>query len=160
MTCRSSCNVSHKDNLFSPGMWFNKCFSPTQCWYYIYYPYWQQMVQTGTRVFQKLALYKKLFQRLLETMYWCNTLNSTACEQYLWSAVENGNGVCQIGFRNLNGETFRATAESVLARLRWDRLENMSGEMMLTPTFSFLPLPLPDPHSVLNLAGTSLARWK
>lgn len=66
-------------------------------------------------------------------------------EHYLWSAVGNGNGVHQIVFFffwNLNGETFQARAEAVLARLKWDRVENMSGEMKLTPTFSSLP-----PHS-------------
>lgn len=58
-------------------------------------------------------------------------------------------------FWNLNGKTFRVWAESVLARLRWNRVENKSGEMKLTPTFSILPL-----RSVLSLAATSLARWK
>lgn len=86
-------------------------------------------------------------------MYWCATHwtelpESTICGQLWGTEME----FTRLVFWNLNGETFRARAESVLARLRWDRVENMSGEMKLTPTFSFLS---PAPRSPLRAQPSS-----
>lgn len=70
-----------------------------------------------------------------------HTEHWTALEGCLCSASGKGNEVHQIVFLESELKTFQARAESAPARLRWDRVENMSREMKLTPTFFFTLLP-------------------
>lgn len=70
---------------------------------------------------------------------------------YLWAQLVSGSGdrLHQISFAKSEWEKLRARTTSVLARLKWDRVDNMNGEMKLTPTISPPTLPT-----------SSLVRWK
>lgn len=136
----STCNTNH--NHFSLRMWFNNYIS-FNAHITSNIPIDGRWFRRGQGCLGSQSSTKKPFRgsckQCIDATHWTQLPTSTICGQLRGTEME----FTRLVFWNQNRKTFSARAQSLLARLRWDRVENMSGEMKLTPTFHFCPPPAP-----------------